>query len=326
MPSVPTCDDAPLLEVEGLTIHFGSTNRPVRAVDGVSFSISSGEVVALVGESGCGKSATALAIARLLPEPAARYVAGSIRLLGADVLSATERALRELRGGRVAYVFQEPAVALNPVFTIGFQLDESLRLHRPNVDRRAERTRLLRSVGLEDVDRVSRSYPHELSGGMQQRAMIAMALAGKPRLLIADEPTTALDVTVQAQVLDVLLRVQREQGMGMLFITHNLALVARVAQRVLVMYAGQIVETGSTDQVLHRPHHPYTRALIRALPRLNGGKERLKGIPGNVPNAADYPAGCRFHARCPIARPICAREMPELLEGVRCPFARGEQF
>ncbi|MCS6772011.1 MAG: ABC transporter ATP-binding protein [Kiritimatiellae bacterium] len=311
-----------VLSVRDLSIQFGSAERPVRAVDSVSFDIAAGEVVALVGESGCGKSATALAVARLLPEPPARYTGGSIILMGVDVLKADAAKLRAMRGGSVAYVFQEPAAALNPVWSIGFQIDEVLRAHRPEVDRAAERERLFRAVGLDDVKRVSRAYPHELSGGMQQRAMIAMALAGGPRLLIADEPTTALDVTVQKQVLDVLIRLARETNLAMLFITHNLALASKISRRIIVMYAGQIVEEGTAEHVLSSPRHPYTRALLRALPRLRGSLERLEGIPGVVPAADAYPGGCRFHPRCPFARKLCSERVPDMEEGVRCHFWR----
>ncbi len=321
MPSGAPDATPALLKVENLSIHFGTEARPVRAVDDVSFEVREGETVALVGESGCGKSATALALARLLPEPAARYVGGSIRLLGTDVLRADEAELCRLRGGRIAYVFQEPAVALNPVYTIGFQIREALAAHRSGIDRAAECARLLSEVGL-DAPRVAGAYPHELSGGMQQRAVIAMALAGNPRLLVADEPTTALDVTVQAQVLDVLVRVQRAERASMLFITHNLGLVERIAQRVLVMYAGRIVETGPVEDVLRRPRHPYTRALIRAVPRLRGGAARLEGIPGVVPSAAEYPSGCRFHPRCAHKRARCETDEPEDDDGVRCHFWR----
>ncbi|HMP74692.1 MAG TPA: ABC transporter ATP-binding protein [Kiritimatiellia bacterium] len=318
MHGVPS--SSPLLSVRDLVIHFGDPARPVRAVDGVSFEVGTGEVVALVGESGCGKSVTAMALARLLPEPAARYVGGSIQLLGRDVLAASDSALRAMRGADIAYVFQEPAAALNPVFTIGFQIGEVLRAHRRGIDEQAELERLLRAVGLDDVQRVARAYPHELSGGMQQRAVIAMALAGAPRLLVADEPTTALDVTVQAQVLEVLQAVQRAEGMGMLFITHNLGLVKRIAHRVLVMYAGQLVEAGPVTEVLRAPRHPYTKALLRAVPRLRGPVAKLEGIPGTVPAGSAYPSGCRFHPRCPHAEARCRAEEPAWAEGdgVRC--------
>ncbi len=314
----------PLLEVEHLAVHFGPSSRPIRAVDGVSFSVAQGEGVALVGESGSGKSVTALALARLLPEPQARYVSGRIRLAGEDVLAAPRARLRALRGGSIAYVFQEPAACLNPVFTVGAQIREVLRLHRPGIAARAELERLLRAVGLNDVARVMRAFPHELSGGMQQRAVIAMALAGRPKLLVADEPTTALDVTVQAQVLEVLLEVQRAEGMGLLFITHNLALVPRMAQRVAVMYAGQVVEYGAAADVLAQPKHPYTRALIRAAPRLRGARARVDGIPGLVPPATVYPPGCRFHPRCAHAQGRCGAEEPawDANDGVRCHFRR----
>ncbi len=307
----PTSSGYPLLTVRDLAIHFGSPHRPIRAVDGVDFDIREGETVALVGESGCGKSVTAMALARLLPEPAARYVGGRIRYRSMDVLAMAAKPLRALRGGEIAYIFQEPSNALNPVFRIGYQIAEALRQHQPNADPRVETAALLRMVGLTDTERTARAYPHELSGGMQQRAMIALALAGHPRLLVADEPTTALDVTIQAQILELLQKLQRDLGMAILLITHNLGLVAGVAHRVNVMYAGRIVEAGPTANILTTPHHPYTRGLLAAVPQLTGSADRLTGISGVVPPPDRLPAGCRFHPRCPLARTPCRDAEPD---------------
>ncbi len=323
---MPTLSDTTLLEVENLGIHFGSPGQPVKAVDRISFSIGRGEAVGLVGESGCGKSLTALALARLIPQPPARYASGRIGWDGRDVLDFSEHELRAWRGRRVAYVFQEPGAALNPVQTLGAQIQEVLELHRPGQAGLDEVERLLARVGLPEPGRVRISYPHQLSGGMQQRAVIAMALAGQPDLLIADEPTTALDVTVQAQIMALLTTLQRESGMALLLITHNLALVARATHRLYVMYAGRMVEQGNTLAVLRRPAHPYTQALRRAVPRLRGGTGRLEGIPGVVPQGHQRPSGCLFQTRCLRAQSLCAAVDPEwaIVEAgheVRCHFS-----
>lgn len=298
-----------LLDVDQLSVFFRTRTEPVRAVNGVSFSVAPGETVALVGESGCGKSVTALALTRLVAEPG--YAAGgTIRFAGRDVLAMDPGQLRQMRGAEIAYIFQEPATSLNPVFRIGWQIAEALKLHRAGIAVREEIVGLLHRVGLPDPERRLSAYPHELSGGMQQRVMIAMALACHPRLLVADEPTTALDVTIQAQILDLLAGLQEELGMAMLLITHNLGLVAGIARWVNVMYAGRIVERGPVETILVQPAHPYTRGLMAAVPRLSGGKTRMAGIPGAVPNPARLPAGCPFHPRCPRAQPLCSRENP----------------
>jgi oligopeptide/dipeptide ABC transporter ATP-binding protein len=314
-----------LLEINDLQLEFGSGPQAVRAVDGVSFSIDAGETLCLVGESGSGKSVTALSIARLLPSPPARYPAGRILLDGVDVLAASKNELRKLRGGVVSYIFQEPAASLNPVFRAGWQIKESLGLHRPEAATDAEVMRLLKLVGIAAPESRLRNYPHELSGGMQQRVMIALALASQPQLLVADEPTTALDVTIQAQILELLRELKERLGMSMLLITHNLGIVGQMADRVAVMYAGQIVEMARTADLLRRPLHPYTQALIKSVPKLGGEAERLTAIPGNVPNLGAMPPGCRFEPRCPKARPDCARATPPLVEvepgrQVRCPY------
>ncbi len=305
---------SPLIEVQDLQVHFGSPAQPVRAVDGVSFQIAPGETIALVGESGCGKSVTAMALARLVPEPPARYVGGRILYQGRDVLQQDEDALRAIRGNEISYIFQDPGSSLNPVFRIGYQIAEAIELHRSDVPTRQEVLDLLRWVGMPDPARAARAYPHELSGGMQQRAMIAMALACHPRLLVADEPTTALDVTIQAQMLALLTRLQAELGMAILLITHNLGLVAGIAERMHVMYAGQFVEAGPTEAVLRAPRHPYTRGLLHAVPRLEGTRERLTGIDGMVPHPARLPGGCRFHPRCPMCQTRCESEAPSAAE------------
>jgi oligopeptide/dipeptide ABC transporter ATP-binding protein len=309
-----------LLELREVSVAFDG----VRVVDEVSFSVGAGEMVCLVGESGSGKTVTALAVARLLPSPPASYT-GNILLEGEDVLKLREDRVRAIRGKDVAYVFQEPAATLNPVMTVGRQIRESLELHRPENATDAEVIGLLRLVGIPAPESRMRDFPFQMSGGMQQRVMISMALASEPRLLIADEPTTALDVTVQAQILDLLTELQSRLGMAMLFISHNLGIVRELADRVVVMYAGQVVEIGAAKQLLSNPLHPYTRALIQSVPSLGHSAERLNAIPGSVPAPRDFPTGCRFFPRCPTRRPECATMMPELREAgegrlVRCAY------
>lgn len=319
---------AALLEIKNLRLDFGHETGAVRVVDGVSLTLAAGETLALVGESGCGKSVTAQSIARLVPVPPARYAGGEIWLNGVDVLRLGPRELRELRGGIVSYVFQDPGAALNPVFRVGAQIKESLKLHRPAHATDAEVIRLLKLVGIPAPESRIRNYPFEMSGGMQQRVMIAMALASEPRLLVADEPTTALDVTIQAQILDLLRDLKQRLGMAILLITHNLGIVGDIADRVAVMYAGQIVEQGPAADLLRRPLHPYTRALMQSVPKLRTEVARLPAIPGQVPRPGTYPAGCRFAPRCTVARPECATQAPELTEAeanrqVRCPYWHG---
>jgi len=269
----------PLLEVRNLSIRFATEETTVDAVQGVSFQIEKGETLAVVGESGSGKSVTALALTRLLPEPPALYAGGEILLDGHDVLKMPPRELRAIRGKRIAYVFQEPSTSLNPVFTIRSQIAEMLRLHRPEVrDVDAEVAKWLGLVGIVDPAQRMNDYPHQLSGGMQQRAMIAMALSAQPDLLVADEPTTALDVTIQAQIIDLLRELKGQLHMSILLITHNFGIIGGIADRVAVMYRGKIVETGPTEQVLHSPQHPYTRALIACIPRLGQRRHRLAVI------------------------------------------------
>jgi len=314
-----------LLEIKNLQLDFVTDGQAARAVDGVSLHVEPGETLCVVGESGCGKSVTAQSIARLVPTPPARYEAGEILLNGRDVLKMSQTELRGIRGGVVSYVFQEPSASLNPVFRVGAQIKESLKLHKPGRATDAEVIRLLKLVGIPAPESRIKDYPFQMSGGMQQRIMIAMALASEPKLLVADEPTTALDVTIQAQILDLLLDLKQRLGMAILLITHNFGIVGDMADRVAVMYAGQIVELAPARELLRRPLHPYTRALMASVPKLQGNHGRLAAIPGNVPRIGNFPAGCRFAPRCPIAKPECSEKIPELAEvepqhWVRCPF------
>jgi oligopeptide/dipeptide ABC transporter ATP-binding protein len=315
----------PLLELRNLQIDFGRGAKALRAVDGVSLSLEPGRTLCLVGESGSGKSVTALSIARLLASPPAVYAGGEILLEGREVLRMRAAELRHLRGGLVSYVFQEPGASLNPVFRIGNQIKEALHLHRPEAATDAEVIRLLKLVGIPAPETRIKSYPHELSGGMQQRVMIAMALAPQPRLLVADEPTTALDVTIQAQIIELLVQLRQQLGMAILLITHNLGIVGDIADEVAVLYAGQIVEHGPARELLRRPLHPYTRALMNSVPSLDSETDRLATIAGGVPRLGAFPSGCRFHPRCSVARPECSQAAPPLVEveprrWVRCPY------
>jgi peptide/nickel transport system ATP-binding protein len=315
----------PLLEIDNLSICFHPS--ATRVVEGFSLRVAAGEAVALVGESGCGKSVTALSIARLVPSPPAVYVSGEIRVAGRDTLKMPPAQLRQIRGGTVSYIFQEPSAALNPVMRIGNQIRELLRLHQPQWDTPAEVIRLLESVGIPAPATRARQYAHELSGGMQQRVMIAMALASRPKLLVADEPTTALDATIQAQILDLLDDLRKRLGMSLLLITHNLGIAGRIAPRIAVMYAGQMVEEGPSERLLARPAHPYSQGLLESAPRLGRDTPSLKAIPGQVPRGDDMPVGCRFHPRCAQAQPDCAQTAPALISVgdrwlARCPYAR----
>lgn len=306
---------APLLSVRHLTTTFTSARGVARAVDGVSFDLLPGETLALVGESGSGKSVTALSILKLIEPPGMVGPDSEVRFEGRDILQLSAKSLREIRGRRIAMIFQEPAAALNPVLTIGSQIREILKVHLGLRKRAAQaRTvRLLDRVGLDRPEARSRQYPHELSGGMQQRAMIAMALACEPAAIIADEPTTALDVTTQAQILDLLRQLQTELGMSLLLITHDLGIVAGIADRVAVMYGGQIVETGPVDRIFHAPRHPYTAGLLATVPRIDQARAGLDPIPGAVPSATAWPGGCRFHPRCSYAWDRCRDAVPHLV-------------
>jgi peptide/nickel transport system ATP-binding protein len=308
---------APLLCVEGPSVAFPAGGRWVSVVRGVSFTVGRGEMVGLVGESGSGKSVTALALMRLVPPPG-RITGGRVQFDGEELTALAPAALRRIRGARIAMVFQEPMNALNPAYTIGYQIAEAVCAHRRAgaAEARREAVRLLARVAVADPDRRAGDYPHQLSGGQRQRAMIAMALAGRPDLLLADEPTTALDVTIQAQILELLADLRRDLGLAVLLITHDLAVVAETCDRALVFYAGQVVEEAPVGTLFRRPAHPYTRALLAALPRLGEPAPRgaLPTVPGRVPDPAALPAGCAFHPRCPEAMAVCRRREPEAYE------------
>jgi oligopeptide/dipeptide ABC transporter ATP-binding protein len=306
----------PLLRVRDLRVWFDTDAGPVKAVDGVGFDIERGETLALVGESGCGKSVTALSLLRLIPMPPGRIVSGEILLDGEDLIRAGDERIRRVRGAEIAMIFQEPMTSLNPVYTIGDQIVEAIALHRrvsPD-EARALAVWSLRRVGIPDPERRVDEYPHQMSGGMRQRVMIAMALSCSPKILIADEPTTALDVTIQTQILDLLRDLQREFRGSVLLITHDLGVVAEMAHRVAVMYAGRIVETATATELFDRPRHPYTAGLLESAPRLDSGGATLHTIEGVVPDALRLPPGCAFHPRCTFAFERCRRDPPPPLE------------
>ena len=308
-----------LLEIRGLKTHFKTDDGWVHAVDGVDLHVDAGETLCVVGESGSGKSVTAMSVLKLLPMPPGRIVAGQVLWEGRDLVPLSQDEMRKLRGREIGMVFQEPMTALNPVYTVGEQIGESLRLHEglsraAALDRAAE---LLALVHISQAARRVHDYPHQFSGGMRQRVMIALALACKPRLLIADEPTTALDVTIQAQILDLLAELKDRLGMAVLLITHAMGVVAEVAQRVVVMYAGQVIEEGPVGLLFERPWHPYTQGLIRSIPRIDADAargSRLASIPGTVPSLVAPPPGCRFAPRCAYARDACTQATPALRE------------
>lgn len=306
-----------LLEVENLQTHFRTPDGVNRAVDGVSFSVNEGETLAIVGESGCGKSVTAMSILRLISEPPGK-IAGSIRFMDQDLLTLSEKEMRSIRGNAISMIFQEPMTSLNPVLTIGRQLRETLRLHQiiSHEQATARATEMLDLVGISEAQRRLAEYPHQLSGGMRQRVMIAMALACNPRLLIADEPTTALDVTIQAQILDLMADLKNKIGAAIVLITHDLGVVAEVAERVMVMYAGRKVEEATVDELFSHPLHPYTQGLLGAVPKLGaslqGHSSRLKEIPGLVPSLKQKIKGCVFASRCPLAKEPCREIAPAM--------------
>ena len=310
--SSPTTQSGPLLSIRDLNIGFDVKGGVIRPVRDVSLSIYPGQTVALVGESGCGKSVTSLAILRLIPEPPGRYMGGEIFFEDRDLLKLSEREMRSVRGKDIAMIFQEPMTSLNPVYTIGDQIAEAVTLHQHVSQDQAYRIAedALHDVGIADPHRRLREYPHQMSGGMRQRVMIAMALSCQPKLLIADEPTTALDVTIQAQILELLRKLQRERGMSILLITHDLGVVAENADVVAVMYASRIVEVATVEDLFDRPQHPYTEGLFRSVPKLGHTSERLATIPGQVPNPARFPSGCKFHTRCPRTRTLAAAGPP----------------
>jgi peptide/nickel transport system ATP-binding protein len=307
-----------VLDVKGLRTVFFTNSGLFKAVDDVSFSVRRGETLAIVGESGCGKSVTALSVMRLVPDPPGRIVGGSIMLEGTDLLSLDESEMRAIRGNRISMIFQEPMTSLNPVMRIGDQITEAVRLHRQmsRKEATAKAVEMLRLVKIPEAERRAQEYPHQLSGGMRQRAMIAMALACRPALLIADEPTTALDVTIQAQILALILELQKELGMGLVLITHDLGVVAQTAQRVIVMYAGRKVEEADVETLFASPRHPYTRGLMASIPSLpslsTNADAPLVEIPGMVPSLTNLPKGCAFAPRCGLVMARCREEYPPL--------------
>jgi oligopeptide/dipeptide ABC transporter ATP-binding protein len=308
-----------ILEVENLATQFDTQDGVVNAVNGISYKLHEGETIGIVGESGCGKSVSVLSVMRLLPEPPARIASGSVRFHDKNLMDLSKEEMRSIRGSQLAMIFQDPMTSLNPVLTVGFQLMEPLRLHlrMSEEEARNRSVELLQLVGISDAENRLNDYPHQFSGGMRQRVMIAMALACNPTLLIADEPTTALDVTIQAQIVDLVKRLRDQLGMALIWITHDLGIVAGLADRVLVMYAGFIVEVASVDEVYGNPLHPYTKALLRSLPRMDGGDgadEKLETIEGLPPDLIQLPKGCPFAARCAYAKDFCVEHNPPLLE------------
>ena len=302
-----------LLDIRDLRTYFDTDAGLVKAVDGVSFSVEPGETLGLVGESGCGKSVTALSILRLLPKPVGRIAGGGILFDGKDLASQSEERMRTIRGNRISMIFQEPMTSLNPVFRAGHQIDEVIKLHNPemtNEEVKAQTLKMIDMVGIANQEGVYMMYPHELSGGMRQRIMIAMALACNPRLIIADEPTTALDVTIQAQILDLLRKLKDQINSSIMLITHDLGVVAEMADYVVVMYAGRIIEKGTAEEVFNHPSHPYTVGLMASKPVINKKVDRLYNIPGNVPNPINMPNYCYFKDRCARRMPICDGEYP----------------
>ena len=314
---------SPLLEINDLAVTFATRHGEVTALDSVSLHVNEGETLGIVGESGCGKSITALSVMGLIPQPPGRIKAVSIKLAGEEFVGATPARLRQMRGAEAAMIFQEPMTSLNPVFTVGDQIAEAITLHQNTSRDRAfkDAIALLDRVGIPEPDKRARDYPHQLSGGMRQRVMIAMAVSCRPKLLIADEPTTALDVTVQAQIFDLLNEIQRDFGAAILLITHDMGAIAEMADRVSVMYAGRVIETATADQVLDTPQHPYARGLIDCIPALGKSETGLKEIPGVVPPLHRLGAGCAFAQRCDHAQARCLREKPKLINHGHHPAA-----
>ncbi len=305
-----------LLDVKDLKTYFYTEDGVVPAVDGVSFSVGKGETIGIVGESGCGKSVTSLSIMRLIPNPPGKIIDGEIVFEGESILEKTEAEMRHIRGNYISMIFQEPMTSLNPVFTIGDQIMEAIMLHQKVGKREARKKtiEMLKLVGIPSAERRVDEYPHQMSGGMRQRVMIAMALSCNPRLLIADEPTTALDVTIQAQILDLMLKLKQDLGTAIMLITHDLGVIAETVNKVVVMYAGKIVESADVVSVFKRPEHPYTLGLLGSIPKVNEDRDRLQVIEGVVPNPFSMPSGCRFHPRCSFVRDICKAEEPGLVD------------
>lgn len=305
-----------VLEVKNLKTHFFTEEGTAKAVDGVSFHLKKGETLGIVGESGCGKSMTSLSILRLIPTPPGKIVDGEILLNNENIIAMDNEQLRKVRGNKISMIFQEPMTSLNPVLTVGEQIAESLRLHQ-NLSRKEawhKAVEMLELVGIPAPEKRAKQEPYQLSGGMRQRVMIAMALACNPEVLIADEPTTALDVTIQAQILEILKELQQKLGMSIIFITHDLGVVAEMCDKVAVMYAGQIIEEGSAESIFEGPLHPYTNGLIDSIPKLHGDQEDLATIEGSVPSPYHYPVGCRFAERCQFAAAICRTKQPDLVQ------------
>lgn len=304
-----------LLEVKGLRTHFFSDQGEVPAVDGIDLYVRKGEVLGVVGESGCGKSVTSLSVMRLVPDPPGKIVGGTMFFKGENLVQVSEKRMRQIRGNEISMIFQEPMTSLNPVYTIGDQIGETVRLHRrlSKKDAKQHAIDMLRKVGIPRPEQIVKEYPHQLSGGMRQRVMIAMAMSCDPELLIADEPTTALDVTIQAQILDLMRNLNKQTGAAILMITHDLGVVAGMCDRVAVMYAGKVVEEGDVQSIFKNPKHPYTKGLIQSVPRMDDERDRLYSIPGNVPVPGSMPKGCRFAPRCQYLVDKCKEEMPELI-------------
>jgi oligopeptide/dipeptide ABC transporter ATP-binding protein len=310
-------NEQPLLEVKNLTTQFFTQNGVVKAVDGVSYNVSRGETIALVGESGCGKTVSALSILRLIPDPPGKIISGQIMFDGVDLLSLPKDRMTDIRGDKIAMIFQEPLTSLDPVLTIGRQITEALERHKGLHGRQAmeEAVKLLKMVGIPQPDQRIKDYPHQFSGGMRQRAMIALAISCDPQLILADEPTTVVDVTIQAQLLELIRNITKELNTALILITHNLGIVARYAQRVYVMYAGHIVEYGPIDEIYHQAAHPYTKGLLASVPRLDEPrKTRLHPIDGQPPDLINTPPGCAFRPRCAYAMEVCAGKSPALVK------------
>jgi peptide/nickel transport system ATP-binding protein/oligopeptide transport system ATP-binding protein len=314
----------PLLEIRSLSTHFFTEEGVVRAVENVSFEINPGEILSLVGESGCGKSVTGLSILRLIPSPPGRIVSGEILFDGINLVQLKEKEMEKIRGNDISMIFQEPMTSLNPVFTIGDQIMEAIIFHQRlgKAEARERAIEMLDRVRIQAPEMKVDAYPHQLSGGMRQRAMIAMALSCQPKLLIADEPTTALDVTIQSQVLNLLREIQREMGMSVMLITHDLGVVAEIADRVAIMYAGRIMEYGPIDAIFSQVRHPYTKGLLDSIPQLREKKQRLDAIPGQVPDPMNLPVGCKFHPRCYLMIEECKKAEPPLVQANRDHFSR----